>query len=273
MEDTRPLCNWPLDKNGLANIRDMVEPPGGCRLPPGLRGWRSDISLVDENGHPADSDDPAADKCNHRDTPEWKAKHHRATVQVHPKKERPMSLPHVAVTPDQAAPVADAPATALPAPQSASVAPPAPPTAEDLARVAQGAGGGLNGIVMALIAVAGGGGAIWKYLQSRQKASAKKDELEHEQRMKELDLQQKSNEDQHKACDAAREALATRVAALDERVTALSFNIRDLQSRLQELMDKLDKIQDALVKLAADDRELNERLEELEDEKPKRRTR
>jgi uncharacterized protein HemX len=257
MEDARPICNWPLDKNGLANIRDMVEPPGGCRLPPGLRGWKSDVSLVDENGHPADSDDPAADKCNHRDTPEWKAKHHRATVRVQPKKETPV--------PAQAAQIPEAPATALPAPQSASVAVPAAPTADDLARVAQGAGGGLNGIVMALIAVAGGGGAIWKYLQSKQKAAAKKDELEHEQRMKELDLQQKSNEDQHKACDAAREALAARVAALDERVTSLSFNIRDMQSRLQELMDKLDKIQDALVKLAADDRELEERLEELEE--------
>lgn len=258
----KPLCNWPINEQGLVHVRDIIEPPGGCIIPPAVRGFISVQQDVDQYGHPVD---PRGDwNCDHRNTPEWKAHHHRAKVRLQPKKESPMSLPRNIVPNPPADVELEDPQEAENDPQSASVAVPPVPSSDDLARIAHGAGGGLNGIVLALVAAVGGGGAIWKYLQSKQRASAKKDELAHEQRMKELELQQQNKDDQHKACDAARETLAARLSALDEKVTSLSFNLRDLQSRLQELVSKLDTIQDGIVKLAADDRELNERLEELE---------
>jgi DNA repair exonuclease SbcCD ATPase subunit len=235
MEDNRPVCNWKLDANGFANIKDLVEPEGGCRLPPGLRGWKSDVALVDENGHPADSDDPAADKCNHRDTPEWRAAHQRAKLPArHPvvKKETKMEeqIPAPVAVPEVPKTVA-------------AVGVPAVPSADDLSRIAAHAGGGMNGILMALIAVVGGGGAVWKYLQSKQKASAKKDELAHEQRMKELELQadnQKRDDDKHGECESKRAALAAKVESAESQLRLAESALSNLRDQLAAVAAKAD---------------------------------
>ena len=238
MEDTRPVCNWKLDANGFANIKDMVEPEGGCRLPPGLRGWKSDVTLVDENGHPADSDDPAADKCNHRDTPEWQAAHQRAKlparrkVVTHPEKKMDEQIEQPA-----APAVPEIPKTV------ASVGVPAVPSADDLSRIAANAGGGATGIVMALIAVVGGGGAVWKYLQSKQKAAAKKDELAHEARMKELELQadnQKRDDDKHGECESKRAALAAKVESAESQLRLAEQALSNLRDQVAALSGKID---------------------------------
>jgi hypothetical protein len=267
MEDNRPPCNWPIDEKGFVFLKDMIEPEGGCRLPSSLRGFKSGVSLVDENGHPADSDDPAADKCNHRDTPEWKAQHARAKVRLRPKKEKHMEEQVQAPTVPE-----------VTVPTKATIAVPAVPSADDLSRIAANAGGGTTGVLMALIAVVGGGGAVWKFLQSKQKASAKKDELAHEARMKELELQadnQKRDDEKHGECKAARDSVASKLVMLDERVTSLSFNVRELQSKLAENQASLESIQAGVNRFKADGfdpEEIIERLDALEESKPKKRT-
>lgn len=75
MDDKRPLCDWKLDINGFASIKDSKEPPGGCRIPHEFRGWIAQETLVDQYGHEVDGDSPKLDKCNHVNTPEYKAAH------------------------------------------------------------------------------------------------------------------------------------------------------------------------------------------------------
>jgi hypothetical protein len=239
MSDTRPICNWPLDANGFVFLKDMVEPEGGCHLPEGLRGFKSGVSLVDENGHPADSDDPAADKCNHRDTPEWQRAHQRAKLA--PRKavkaahrEAPMPFP-VSNPVAAVAPADDAPA-ASPAALTASVGVPAVPSADDLSRIAAQAGGGTTGVLMALIAVVGGGGAVWKYLQGRNKQK-------HEERMRELDLQadnQKRDDDKHGECESKRAALGAKVESAESQLRLAEQALSNLRDQVAALSGKID---------------------------------
>ena len=249
MED-KPTCNWKLDADGHADIRVLFD-GADCKFPPGFKGWVSSVAEVAPSSP----------------TPET-----RATVAPRPHRKKETHMPPVAPSY-----VPEAAEVAAPAPLTATVAAPPVPSADDLSRIAANAGGGMNGIIMALIAVVGGGGAVWKYLQSKQKASAKKDELAHEQRMKELELQadnQKRDDDKHGECKAARDSLATKLLALDERVTSLSFNVRELQTKLTEMHASLEQIQLGVNRFKAssfDPEEIIERLDALEEEKPKKR--
>jgi hypothetical protein len=257
MEDLRPVCNWKLDANGFAS--DTREPPGGCRLPPGFKGWAFAAEGVDEHGHVTDEESGAQWKCNHRDTPEWKAAHNRAKLAPRPKKESHVSEP-IQAPQDPQSPVS--------APVAASVGIPAAPSAADLSKMAADAGGGATGVAMALIAVVGGGGAIWKFLQSKQKASAKRDELAHEQRMKELELQadnQKRDDDKHGECKAQRDMVAARLSAVDQRVEQLVRDTADLQRQLHDLVRQLSDLSDRIgsLKVSGGHEECDEKFEEL----------
>jgi hypothetical protein len=250
MSDSRPVCNWPLDANGFVFLKDMVEPEGGCRLPEGLRGFKSGVSLVDENGHPADSDDPAADKCNHRDTPEWQRAHPRAKLA--PRKavkaahrEAPMSFP--VSNPVAAVAHAEETPAASPAALTATVAVPAAPSADDLSRIAAHAGGGATGILMALIAVVGGGGAVWKYLQGRNKQR-------HEERMKELELQadnQRRDDEKHGECKTARDALVARIESMEQQGRLAEQTLSNLRDRLDAVSAKADSAAEKASSLSA----------------------
>ena len=84
------------------------------------------------------------------------------------------------------------------------------PSVADLAKVSSDAGGGMNGILMAIIALLGGGGAIWKYLQNKEKSKVQKEELAHEERMKELEIKsaKASNAEEELAkCKAEKDSL------------------------------------------------------------------
>lgn len=127
-----------------------------------------------------------------------------------------------------------------------------------------GSGGSGITVLLALIAVAGGG-AGWKFYQSFAKQK-------HEQRMKELELKEKKIELQaeraddkndHKACEAARAsdraAWESKVAALEERLAEaekkasesaasspaqapeLDFDPEDLQDRISQIEAALKK--------------------------------
>jgi uncharacterized protein HemX len=114
---------------------------------------------------------------------------------------------------------------------------------DDLSRIAAQAGGGTTGVLMALIAVVGGGGAVWKYLQSKQKAAAKKDELAHEARMKELELQadnQKRDDDKHGECESKRAALAAKVESAESQLRLAEQALSNLRDRLDALSGRID---------------------------------
>jgi uncharacterized protein HemX len=160
----------------------------------------------------------------------------------------PVSNPVAAV-----APAEDAPA-ASPAALTATVAVPAAPSADDLSRIAAHAGGGATGILMALIAVVGGGGAVWKYLQGREKAKAKKDELAHEQRMKELELQadnQKRDDEKHGECKAARDALAMKVESAESQLRLTENALSNLRDQLAAVTAKADSAAEKASSLSA----------------------
>jgi hypothetical protein len=190
--------------------------------------------------------------------------------------------PAPAPTPEETAEVAPAEAAAdegaldeeqaapLPGPPRAPMAPqahaevPAPHTAVgELSSLLpkDGSGGSAITVMLALIAVAGGG-AGWKFYQSFAKQK-------HEQRMKELEIKEKRVElqaekveekkDDHKACEAAR--AADRAALEQARVAdraALEEKLAALEARLAEA-EKGDDID-----LPFDPEELNERIEQIE---------
>ena len=230
-----PPCQFTLDPEGFAPVHEVIRDEGVCRWPSDLRGFVVPIVEVGERGREAEGG--------------WKAEYGAGRVRP---KETPMSAPvqH------------EAPEAEVQHPTTASVAAPPPPSPDDLARVASQAGGGATGVAMALIAVVGGGGAIWKFLQSRQKAAEKRDELAHEARMKELELQaqgQQKSEDQHKACEAARTALASDVAALKARVEASERGVSEAMAKvsgsgeeaavaMKNLSKRISKVETALKK-------------------------
>lgn len=233
MEDTRPVCDWKLDERGFTS--DVGEPPGGCRLPPGFKGW------VFRESPDAWQEAPQRAKLPAR----------KAAKVAHPKKEPPVEEVQ------QPAPVAAAPASV------ATVGVPSVPSADDLSRIAHQAGGGTTGVLMALIAVVGGGGAVWKYLQSKQKAAAKRDELAHEQRMKELELQadnQKRDDDRHGECKAARDALVGRIESLEQQGRLAEQTLSTLRDRLDAVSAKADNAGGSEEALAA----LSKRISKLE---------
>lgn len=176
---------------------------------------------VDEYGHKTDGDnDPQGmHGCKHTDTPEWKAHHKRKEVKM--KAEETVVVP--------------APAEA--APTKAIVEVPAAPSAADLSKIAADAGGGSAGLLMAALAVLGGGGAIWKYLNSR-------DKQKHEERMAEIE--QKGKDDQHKQCNVARAALDAKVTELESKLAkiekkSMSLSMGDFDP--EELEDRLKKME------------------------------
>jgi hypothetical protein len=224
-EDTRPICPWRLDAEGFTS--DVGEPPGGCRLPPGFKGW-----VFREAP-------PETTTAWQEPPPRAKLVPRKAVKAAH--REVPMSFP-VSNPVAAVAPADDAPA-ASPAALTASVGVPAVPSADDLSRIAAQAGGGATGIVMALVAVVGGGGAVWKYLQSKQKASAKKDELAHEQRMKELELQadnQKRDDDKHGECESKRAALGAKVESAESQLRLAEQALSNLRDQVAALSGKID---------------------------------
>lgn len=220
MADERPICNWPLDANGLVRVIDAVDPPGGCRLPPGLRGFVAGVS----EGTGAS---------------EWRGPPRHAKVRPH---ARPETARHEASM-DAAAQTPTPTPLAAPVAPMATVGVPAA-SADDLARIAQGAGGGLTGILMALVALAGGGGAVWKYLQGKQRAASKKTELEHAERMQELEIQraaqQQRNDDHHKACDEGRKVLTDRLESAESQLRLAETTISGLRDQLASVSGKIE---------------------------------
>jgi len=146
------------------------------------------------------------------------------------------------------------PASPVEPPTTATVGVAPGPSASELAGIASDAGGGLTGVAVAAIAVLGGGGAVWKFLQNRTKLDAEKAEQAHQQRMKELELQsdnQKRDDDKHKQCNAARMALEAKLTAAEQRLLAAEQSVSAMVSRLAEAEAKVARVSEDSTKIAA----------------------
>jgi uncharacterized protein HemX len=140
--------------------------------------------------------------------------------------DTPKEKPVDPVAPAAAAPVAAAPAApaapvppptvADPATLTATTAPaPQAPTPADLGALAQQGGGGMVGVVLAIVAVAGGG-AAWKFYSQRS-------EQAHELAKEKMKMEAQAaglNGAQPPPCQAANVALEQKVTALTARVEA-----------------------------------------------------
>jgi hypothetical protein len=111
----------------------------------------------------------------------------------------------------------------------------ATPTPEEIVTIAQGAqDGGMLGVVLALVAVLGGG-AAWKHY-------AKTAEQKHEREMRELELRSQAPTVQPPPCQAADAATQARLRAIEARLgkaeeKALSFSggSSDLEERVEAI--------------------------------------
>lgn len=236
--DTRPVCNLPPLPEGQCYPLRAIAAAKDCRLP--LKEgfcFAADQRVYDKHGHELDGDfDPAGHHgCNHRATPEWKAEHPRK----HVKKEKKVMSEHKEAPHEEAPP---APALAVPAM-------PAVPKPEELVAtvgvdqaitqvkglVPAGASPSLMIGGAALFAILG---AAVKFgpglLKARAESLAKEKELAHEEKMKQLELEEKKVEkqdEQHGQCNAARMALEARVAASEQKSSALEAKLAEVEAK------------------------------------------
>ena len=211
-----------------------------------------------------------------------------------PKKEVPVSPvmtqpAHAAPTQHEAAPVAHAAApTPLPIPASEETPAPAlqdaaaptevqahtevptAPSADDMAKIMESAGGNpMLALGMAALVIVGGGGAMWKFIQQKGKATAELDqkraEQEHELKLKELELKAQSSSGpdysttQPPPCQAA-------AIKQEQTIASLGGQVSSLRGELEELRAKLAKVEKKSASFSADfdAEEMSERVEKLE---------
>jgi hypothetical protein len=223
--DTTTLapCAWPLDEHGYARISDLRGDAPPCVLPEGLRGWVAQERLVDEYGHEVDVDGVDY-RCQHRDTPEWKAAHRKHWSKRDVAKEQ-----HMADTKDVYLPT-NVEAMGPPAPlvTTASVAVPHDAPPDLMALLPKDGSASLVTVLLALIVMAGA--IAWKFgpvwMEARREREAKQAELE------EKKLDQQSS--QHADCRVARDELAFKVASLEAQASNLATRVEELAGKVQE---------------------------------------
>lgn len=96
---------------------------------------------------------------------------------------------------------------------------------------ANGQVGGLT-VVLAAIAVLGGG-AAWKFYSQRSKER-------HEEKLKEMELQASQPAAQHPSCKAENEALQTELRKLNESVGGLTQRIQNVTERITKLEAQIE---------------------------------
>ena len=118
------------------------------------------------------------------------------------------------------------------------------PTPAEILEVAQGADGGTVGVVLALVAVLGGG-AAWKFYSqhSKQKAEieAKKAEQEHEIAMRRLDLEAQTANASPPPCLAKHAEIEARISAVESKSASLGLPAGFDADEMSERVEKLEK--------------------------------
>jgi len=169
------------------------------------------------------------------------------------------AAPAAATAPEaahQAAAPEAAPSEVAPAETQAHTEVPAAPSADDLAKLAESAGGNpMLAIGLAALAVLGGGGAMWKHIQKKGEAKAELDqkraEQEHELKLKELELKAQSSSGpdysttQPPPCQAA-------AVKQEQSIASLGGQVSSLKGELEELRAKLAKVEKKSASFSAD---------------------
>jgi len=130
------------------------------------------------------------------------------------------------------------------------------PSADDMAKIMESAGGNpMLALGMAALVVFGGGGAMWKFIQQKGKASAELDqkraEQEHELKLRELDLkaQSSSGPDYSTTQPPPCQAAAVRQ---EQAIASLGGQVSSLKGELEELRAKLAKVEKKSMSFSAD---------------------
>jgi hypothetical protein len=116
------------------------------------------------------------------------------------------------------------------------------PTPDEIVKIAENADGGTVGVVLALVAVLGGG-AAWRFYSqhSKQRAEieAKRAEQEHELAMRRLDLEAQNAHASPPPCLAKHAEIEARLATVESKSASLSlpdgFDADDLSDRLAKI--------------------------------------
>lgn len=143
-----------------------------------------------------------------------------------------------------------------PALQAHTEEPVAAPNADDIAKAASSAGDNpMLALGLAAMVVLGGGGAMWKFIQQRGKASAELDQKradqDHELKLKELEIRatQSSSPDysstQPPSCQAA-------TAKQDQAISSMGGRVGSLQEELEQLKTRLGRLEKRSASISAD---------------------
>ena len=118
------------------------------------------------------------------------------------------------------------------------------PTPAEILEVAQGADGGMVGVILAVIAVAGGG-AAWKFYSqhSKQKAALaeKQAEQAHEIAMRRLDVEAQHANVSPPPCLAKHAEIEARISAIESKSASLALPAGFDADELNERIERLEK--------------------------------
>jgi uncharacterized protein HemX len=118
------------------------------------------------------------------------------------------------------------------------------PTPDEIVKIADNADGGTVGVVLALVAVLGGG-AAWRFYSqhSKQKAEieAKRAEQDHELAMRRLDLEAKTANASPPPCIAKHAEIEARIAAIESKSASFSLPAGFDADEMSERVEKLEK--------------------------------
>lgn len=117
-------------------------------------------------------------------------------------------------------------------------------TPDEIVKVAQGADDGMIGVVLALVAVLGGG-AAWRFYSqhSKQKAALaeKQAEQAHELAMRRLDVEAQAATASPPPCLAAHAHLEARISAVESKSASLTLPAGFDADELSERIERLEK--------------------------------
>jgi hypothetical protein len=118
------------------------------------------------------------------------------------------------------------------------------PTPDEIVKIAQNTDGGTVGIVMALVAVLGGG-AAWKFYSqhSKQRAEidAKKAEQAHDLAMRRLDLEAQNAHSSPPPCLAKHAEIEARLSAIESKSASFGLPAGFDADEMSERIEKLEK--------------------------------
>lgn len=137
-------------------------------------------------------------------------------------------------------------------------------TGVDVNQIAELSGGNpIMVVVLGAVAVLGGK-TLWDYLKNKK-------ELEHEQKMAEIEAQKASASTGHEQCVAKQQALETQVSGLKTKVVELEGKVSSAEKAVSETKESnqksLEEIEDTIKKVKKKVKKVEESIQEVEKKK------